>query len=55
MRQIELGLAMDPNILNMFLSIMMVICIKQHLSNILSWIHEKVKQRWDWEEKTRCL
>ena len=27
-----------------FLSIMMVICIKQHLSNILSSIHEKVKQ-----------
>ena len=26
------------------LSIMMVICIKQHLSNIWSWIHEKVKQ-----------
>ena len=28
----------------MFLSIMMVICIKQHLSSIRSSIHEKVKQ-----------
>ena len=26
------------------LSIMMIICIKQHLSNIWSSIHEKVKQ-----------
>ena len=28
----------------MWLSIMMVICIKQHLSNVWSSIHEKVKQ-----------
>ena len=28
----------------MCLSLMTVICIKQHLSNILSSIHEKVKQ-----------
>ena len=28
----------------MCLSIMMVICTKQHLSNILSSIHEKVKK-----------
>ena len=34
---------------------MMVICINQHLSNIWSSIHEKVKQRWGWVEKTRCL
>ena len=27
------------------LSIMMVICIKQHLSNILSSIYQKLKQR----------
>ena len=27
-------------------SIMMVICIKQHLSNIWSSIYEKVKQHW---------
>ena len=34
---------------------MMVICIKQHLSNIWSLIHEKVKQNWGWIEKKRCL
>ena len=28
----------------MNLSIIMVVCIKQHLSNILGSIHEKVKQ-----------
>ena len=32
--------------------IMMVMCIKQHLSNIWSSIHEKVKQHyWGWVEK----
>ena len=30
----------------MYLSMMLVICIKHHLSNIWSSIHEKVKQRW---------
>ena len=30
------------------LSIMMAVCIKQHLSNIWSSIHEKVKQLWGW-------
>ena len=34
------------------LSMMMIlISIKQHLSNIWSWIHEKVKQHWGWVEK----
>ena len=28
------------------------ICIKQHLSNIWSSIHEKVKQHWGWVEKS---
>ena len=37
------------------LSIMMVICIKQHLSNIWSSIHEKGKQHWGWIEKKGCL
>ena len=32
----------------MSLSIMMIICIKQHLSNIWSSIHEKVKQNGGW-------
>ena len=35
----------------MCLSIMMVVCIKQHLSNIWTSVHDKVKQHWDWVEK----
>ena len=31
---------------------MMVVFSKQHLSNIWSWIHEKVKQHWGWVEKS---
>ena len=34
------------------LSIMMVICIKEHLSNIWSSIHDKFKQHWGWVEKS---
>ena len=34
------------------LSIMMVACIKQHLSKIWSSIHEKVQQHWGWIEKS---
>ena len=30
----------------------MLVCIKQHLSNIWSTIHEKVKQHWGWAEKS---
>ena len=37
------------------LNMMWLICIKQHLSNIWSWIHEKVKQHWAWVEKKLCL
>ena len=36
----------------MCLSIMMFVCIKQHLSNVWSWIHEKVKQHWGSVEKS---
>ena len=39
----------------MYLSMMLVICIKQHLSNIWSSIHGKVKQQWGRVEKKRCL
>ena len=39
----------------MYLSIIMLICIKQHLSSIRSSIHEKVKQHWGWAEKKCCL
>ena len=34
------------------LGIIMVTYIKQHLSNIWSSIHEKVKQHWGWVEKS---
>ena len=34
---------------------MMCICIKQYLCNILSMIHEKVKGHWGWVEKMRVL
>ena len=27
-------------------------CVKQHLSNIWSSTHEKVKQQWGWVEKS---
>ena len=29
----------------------MLVCIKQYLSNIWSSVHEKVKQLWGWVEK----
>ena len=38
-----------------FVSMIMLIIVKQPLSNIWSSIHEKVKQQWDWVEKKRCL
>ena len=37
------------------LHMMMLKYVKQHLSNIWSSIHEKVKQHWSWAEKKRCL
>ena len=39
----------------MYLSLIVVKCIKQHLRNILSSVHEKVTQHWDWVEKKHCL
>ena len=33
----------------------MLICIKQHLSNIWNSIHENAKQHLGWPEKKRCL
>ena len=35
-----------------YLSLTMLICIRQHLSNIWSSIHEKVKQHQGWVEKS---
>ena len=37
------------------LSMMMLIGIKQHLSNIWSSIHQNLKQHRDWVEKKCCL
>ena len=34
------------------LSMMMLICIKQHLSNIWSSVYENVNQHWGWVEKS---
>ena len=42
---IELGQDMDTNILNI-LSMMMVMCNKQQVGNIWSWIHEKKRCLW---------
>ena len=36
------------------LTMMSLICIKQHLSNIWSSVYEKVRQHWGWVEKKRC-
>ena len=33
------------------LSMMKLICIKEHLSNIWSSVYKNVKQHWDWVEK----
>ena len=53
---IERGLDMDKYTkYKMCLSIMMVICIKQHLSNIWSSIYENLKQHWGWVEKKALL
>ena len=46
------SLDMGTNIVNKkVLSTMMLLCIKKHLSNIWSSVHEKVKQHWGWVEK----
>ena len=34
---------------------MVVICTKQHLSNIWSSVHEKVKQHWGWVEEKKSV
>ena len=37
------------------LSMIMVICIKEHLSNIWSSVHEEIEQHQGWVEKKLCL
>ena len=39
----------------MCISMTVVICKKQHLSNIWGWILEEVKQHWGWVGKKRCF
>ena len=55
--QIGLGLDMDTNILNekRCPSMMVLISIKQHLSNIRSSVYKKVKQHWGLVEKKTLL
>ena len=45
----------EMNINRNYFTVIMLICIKQHLSNIWSSIYEKVKQYWCWVRITRCL
>ena len=57
--QIDLGLEMGTNIVN-FRSVsvwwyLLYYCIKQHLTNIWSSIHETFKQHWGWVEKKRVI
>ena len=37
------------------LNMIMLICIKQHLSNIWSSVYEIVKQQWGWVEKINSM
>ena len=37
------------------LIMIMLLCTKQHLGNIWSSIHEKVKQHWGWVQKKCCI
>ena len=37
------------------LNMMMLMCIKQHLSNIWGSFQEKVKQHWGWVQKKALL
>ena len=57
MAKINLGLDMDTDILSIKkrLSMIMLICIKQQLSNIWGSVYDKDKQHWDWVKKRRCL
>ena len=36
----------------LFHSRMLFICIRKHLNNIWSSFHEKIKQLWDWTERS---
>ena len=50
---IDLGLDIYTNIINIkCLSMIILICLKQYLSNIWNSIQEKVKQHCGWVEKS---
>ena len=55
--KIDLGLDMDTNILNIrnVWGWLWLYCIKQHVSNIWSSLHEKVKLHRGWVDKKRYL
>ena len=41
--------------MSLIVSVTMLLCIKQRLSNIWSLIHEKVEQHWGWVQKKCCF
>ena len=51
----NLGVDMDANILNIKydLAMMMIVCTKQHITNIWSSVCERVKLHWGWVWKKR--
>ena len=54
--KIDLGQHINKNMLNKeYLSMATILRIKQHLSNIWSSIHGKVKQHRDWVKKIPLL
>ena len=55
MTWIDLGLVMDTHIVKNSHTMMMLICVKQHLSNTWSSVHEKAEQHWDLVLKKYCL
>ena len=53
---IDQVIGIETNVESMaFFGNTMLICNKQHLSNIWGWIYENVKQHWGWVEKKLFL
>ena len=56
--KIDLGQGIDTNIVINIRGVSVwwsSFCIKQHLSNTWSSIHDKAKQHWGWPEKKVCI
>ena len=51
----NLGVDMNANILNIKydLAMLMIVCTKQHITNIWSSVCERVKLHWGWVWKNR--